>query len=44
MALTEKEIQAFEKQLCDWRDELEGAQSESVHAMHETEQKAGLRH
>jgi len=38
MALTEKEIQAFEKQLCDWRDELEGAQSESVHAMHETEQ------
>ncbi|MDQ6974817.1 MAG: RNA polymerase-binding protein DksA [Mariprofundaceae bacterium] len=38
MALTKEEIQAFEKQLCDWRDELEGAQSESVHAMHETEQ------
>ncbi len=38
MALTEKEIKAFEQQLCDWRDELEGAQSESVQAMHETEQ------
>jgi len=38
MALTKEEIKAFEQQLCDWRDELESAQSESVHAMHETEQ------
>jgi len=34
MALTKEELQTFEKQLCDWRDELEEGQSESMHAMH----------
>ncbi|MDQ6994663.1 MAG: RNA polymerase-binding protein DksA [Mariprofundaceae bacterium] len=40
MALTKEEVEAFEKQLCDWRDELEGSQSKSMHAMHEAEQRA----
>ncbi len=40
MALTKKQLEAFKKQLCDWRDELEEAQNESMHAMHETEQTA----
>jgi len=38
MALTQEQLQAFEKQLCDWRDELESAQSDNLHALHETEQ------
>jgi len=38
MALTKEEIQAFEKQLCDWKNELEHAQSDNIHALHETEQ------
>jgi len=37
MALTKEELQAFEKQLCDWRDELEEDQNENLHAMHEAE-------
>ncbi|MDX8398450.1 MAG: RNA polymerase-binding protein DksA [Mariprofundaceae bacterium] len=40
MALTKAQLEGFEKQLCDWRDELEEAQSETMHAMHETEQTA----
>jgi len=40
MALTKKQLEEFEKQLCDWRDELEESQSETMHAMHEAEQTA----
>jgi len=40
MALTKEQLDDFEKQLCDWRDELEEAQSETMHAMHEAEQVA----
>ncbi len=40
MALSKKELQAFEEQLSTWKAELEDAQSESMHAMHETEQTA----
>ena len=40
MALTKKQLEAFEKQLNDWLDELESAQSESVEAMHKEEQTA----
>jgi len=38
MALTKEEIQAFEKQLSDWKNELEHAQSNNIQALHETEQ------
>lgn len=34
MALTKKELAAFEKQLTDWKAELEEGQSENVHHMH----------
>ncbi len=37
MALTKKQLEAFEKQLMDWKAELEIGQSENVHAMHEQE-------
>ncbi len=40
MALSKKELQAFEEQLSTWKAELEDAQSESMHAMHETEHTA----
>ena len=40
MALSKKELQAFEEQLSTWKAELEDAQSESMHAMHETERTA----
>ncbi len=40
MALTKKQLETFKKQLCDWRDELEEAQNQSMHAMHEAEQTA----
>jgi len=40
MALTKKQLEAFEKQLCDWRDELESAQADSMEAMHKEEQTA----
>ena len=40
MALTKKQLEEFKTQLCNWRDELEEAQNESVHAMHEAEQTA----
>jgi len=38
MALTKKQLDAFEKQLTDWKKELEVGQSENVHAMTEQEQ------
>jgi len=40
MALTEKQLETFGKQLNDWRDALEEAQSETTHAMHANEQAA----
>lgn len=40
MALSTEELKAFEEQLKSWKTELEDAQSESMHAMHETEQTA----
>jgi len=38
MTLTKKQLDAFEKQLTDWKNELEVGQSENVHAMAEQEQ------
>jgi len=38
MALSKTEIAAFEKQLTDWKAELELGQSVNVQAMHEQEQ------
>jgi len=38
MALTKTQLEAFEKQLTDWRAELEIGQNVNVHAMHEQEQ------
>lgn len=38
MSLNKKQIADFEKQLTEWRDELESGQSENVQAMHEQEQ------
>jgi len=40
MALTKKQLGDFEKQLADWRAELEVGQNENMHAMHEQEQNA----
>ena len=40
MALTKKQLETFKKQLSDWRDALEESQSETTHAMHESEQTA----
>ena len=40
MALTKKELAAFEKQLSDWKDELKIGQTDSVHHMHEQETTA----
>lgn len=40
MALTKKQLADFEKQLTDWRNELEEGQSENIHALHEQEQSA----
>ncbi len=40
MALTKKQVADFDKQLTDWKAELEVAQSDTVHAMHEQEQTA----
>lgn len=37
MALTKKELAAFEQQLIDWKSELEDGQNESVQLMHENE-------
>ena len=37
MALTKKQLAEFEKQLTDWKAELELGQHENVHAMHEQE-------
>jgi len=38
MALTKTQLEAFEKQLMDWKSELEIGQSVNVQAMHEQEQ------
>jgi len=38
MALSKTELAAFEKQLTDWKAELELGQNENVVAMHELEQ------
>lgn len=38
MALTKKQLADFEKQLSEWKAELELGQSENVHAMTEQEQ------
>ena len=38
MALTKSQLAAFEKQLKDWKSELELGQSENVQAMHEQDQ------
>jgi len=38
MALSKTQLVAFEKQLTDWKAELEVGQSENVHAMTEQEQ------
>jgi len=38
MALTKTQLEAFEKQLTDWKAELEVGQSVNVQAMHEQEQ------
>jgi len=38
MALTKTQLEAFEKQLTDWKAELEIGQSVNVQAMHEQEQ------
>jgi DnaK suppressor protein len=40
MALTKKQLGDFEKQLAEWRAELEMGQTENMHAMHEQEQNA----
>ncbi|MDX8396098.1 MAG: RNA polymerase-binding protein DksA [Mariprofundaceae bacterium] len=40
MALNKKQIADFEKQLTDWRNELEVGQGDNMHAMHEQEQNA----
>jgi len=40
MALTKTQIEAFKKQLIDWKAELEIGQSVNVHAMQEQEQTA----
>jgi len=40
MALTKKELATFEKQLMDWKSDLEIGQTESVHSMHEKETSA----
>ncbi len=40
MALTKTQLEAFEKQLNDWKAELELGQNENVQAMHEQEQTA----
>ncbi|MDX8406858.1 MAG: RNA polymerase-binding protein DksA [Mariprofundaceae bacterium] len=37
MALTKKQITDFDKQLTDWKAELEEGQSDTMHAMHEQE-------
>lgn len=38
MALTKAQLADFEKQLTDWKAELELGQNENVHAMHEQDQ------
>ncbi len=40
MALTKKQLADFEKQLTEWKAELEEGQSDTVHEMHEQEQVA----
>ncbi len=40
MALTKKQLADFEKQLTDWKADLEEGQSESVHQMHGQETTA----
>jgi len=40
MALTKTQLEAFEKQLNDWKAELELGQNEKVQAMHDQEQTA----
>ncbi|MDX8387124.1 MAG: RNA polymerase-binding protein DksA [Ghiorsea sp.] len=40
MALSKKELAAFEKQLSEWKTELEAGQNSSVHQMHEQETTA----
>ena len=40
MALTKKQLQDFEKQLIDWKAELEIGQSENVQAMHDQDQSS----
>ncbi len=40
MALSKKQLADFEKQLIEWKAELELGQSENVHAMTEQEQTA----
>jgi len=40
MALSKTQLKAFEKQLSDWKAELELGQNENVQAMHEQEQTA----
>jgi len=40
MPLTKKEVAAFEKQLSDWKSELEEGQSESVTQLHGQETSA----
>ncbi|MDX8383867.1 MAG: RNA polymerase-binding protein DksA [Ghiorsea sp.] len=40
MALTKKELAAFDEQLAAWAAELKEGQSESVHHMHEQETSA----
>ncbi len=40
MALTKKQLADFEKQLSDWKTELEESQNENVHQMHGQETTA----
>jgi len=40
MALTKKQLNDFDKQLAEWRTELEEGQNETMHEMHEQEQNA----
>ncbi len=40
MALTKKQLGDFEKQLSQWRSDLEEGQTENMHTMHEQEQNA----
>jgi len=40
MALTKKQLGDFEKQLNQWRADLEEGQTENMHSMHEQEQNA----